>query len=91
MHCNRAWSAWGYGTMTENDFSPVSDDDEAVMEIVEAILTAALPALERSIREQVAYEIQSMPCVTYTMPNGRSVKVVRRDDAARIARGKDHA
>lgn len=57
--------------------------------LAEHALTAALPVLEQQIREQVAREIQSMPCVAYTMPNGRSVKVVRRDDAARIARGKD--
>ena len=52
------------------------------------ILTAALPALEQQIREKVAQEVQSMPHVAYTMPNGRIAKVVRRDDAAQIARGE---
>lgn len=38
--CNRVWSAWGYGTMDENDFVPVLDRlDEIVDEIIESLST----------------------------------------------------
>lgn len=37
MHCNRVWEAWGHGTMSEDDFSLVSDDEEAVTEIARAV------------------------------------------------------
>lgn len=29
-YCNRVWSAWSYGTMTEDDFIEVSEDDELI-------------------------------------------------------------
>ena len=32
--CNRVWSAWQYGTMTEDDFEPLSDTPR-VQELVE--------------------------------------------------------
>ena len=38
MHCNRVWEAWSHGTMSEDDFSLVSDDEEAVAEIVRAVV-----------------------------------------------------
>ncbi len=34
--CNRVWSAWSYGTMTENDFSPASECDEVLDSLVQA-------------------------------------------------------
>ena len=40
LHCTRVWEAWGYGTMSEEDFSPVADDAEAVHEIASAVLEA---------------------------------------------------
>lgn len=41
--CTRVWNAWGYGTMGPDDFALVSDNDERIAEIREAVL-AALPA-----------------------------------------------
>jgi len=35
--CTRVWSAWGYGTMTEDDFQPASNRAD---EIADAILSA---------------------------------------------------
>lgn len=43
LHCTRVWEAWGYGTMSEDDFSPVADDAEAVHEIASAVLEALEP------------------------------------------------
>lgn len=36
--CTRTWSAWGYGTMSEEDFFPACEDDELVNSIVETVL-----------------------------------------------------
>lgn len=36
--CTRTWSAWGTGTMTENDFDVVADDPARVAEIAEAAI-----------------------------------------------------
>lgn len=35
LSCTRVWSAWGYGTMTEDDFEPAPSED-----LVEAIVAA---------------------------------------------------
>lgn len=43
LHCTRVWDAWGYGTMSEDDFSPVTNDAEAVHEIASAVLEALEP------------------------------------------------
>lgn len=40
LDCGRAWSAWGVGTMSEDDFSLVADDSERVEEIADAVLGA---------------------------------------------------
>ena len=40
LHCTRVWEAWGYGTMSEEDFSPIANDAEAVHEIASAVLEA---------------------------------------------------
>ena len=59
VDCTRAWSAWGEGTMSEDDFSPVADDSERVAEIADAVLAvvAAQPspggqdALEQALEQ----------------------------------------
>lgn len=38
--CTRVWSAWGYGTMSQDDFRPVADDEDRLMEIVDAVVVA---------------------------------------------------
>jgi hypothetical protein len=37
MFCMRVWSAWGVGTMTENDFVDAAEDDDFVNDIAKAI------------------------------------------------------
>jgi len=38
--CGRVWAAWSYGTMGEDDFSPVAEDPDRVREIAGAALDA---------------------------------------------------
>lgn len=38
MHCTRGWEAWSVGTMSEDDFSLVTEDHDAFNEIVDAVL-----------------------------------------------------
>jgi hypothetical protein len=38
--CTRVWSAWGVGTMSQDDFTPVASDAGRVAEIADAALTA---------------------------------------------------
>jgi len=38
--CDREWSAWSWGTMTEDDFSPVDENPDRVAEIANAALDA---------------------------------------------------
>lgn len=38
LDCTRVWSAWGVGTMSEDDFVPVSDQPERLHEIASACL-----------------------------------------------------
>jgi hypothetical protein len=38
--CTRVWSAWAYGTMSENDFVQVSSDAARVAEIADAAISA---------------------------------------------------
>ena len=46
--CGRVWSAWHIGTMTEDDFSPASECDWLLDEIVHAVATAAPHPAQRT-------------------------------------------
>ena len=49
MHCTRVWEAWRYGTMTEEDFVNISEDDECV----QALIAAAEPHLRKKWAEEI--------------------------------------
>lgn len=38
--CMRVWSAWGVGTMSEDDFNPISDDRHRLEEIADELIIA---------------------------------------------------
>ena len=38
--CTRVWSAWGVGTMSDDDFIPIADQEERLYEIADACLDA---------------------------------------------------
>ena len=61
MHCTRVWEAWRYGTMTEEDFVNVSEDDECV----QALVAAAEPHLRKKWAEEVR-EMVNPPDVDYS-------------------------
>jgi len=46
-YCDRVWSAWSYGTMTEDDFSP-SEESDSIDDFADDILTLFEPKLEIS-------------------------------------------
>lgn len=39
LDCTRVWEAWGYGTMSQDDFQPVNDDPDRLEELVDAALS----------------------------------------------------
>lgn len=39
--CTRVWSAWGVGTMSQDDFVPVADDEDRLHELTTAALEAS--------------------------------------------------
>ena len=44
--CTRVWSAWSFGTMSQDDFIPIAYDDERLHELTIAALTAAAEATQ---------------------------------------------
>ena len=42
--CTRVWSAWSYGTMSQDDFSLVAEDRSRLEEIADAAMLATAPA-----------------------------------------------
>lgn len=56
LDCGRAWSAWGVGTMSEDDFSQVADDAERVAEITDAVLAALAAAGKQQVGELCTHE-----------------------------------
>ena len=38
MYCTRCWSAWSAGTMTEADFVPANEENDAIDDIVTAMI-----------------------------------------------------
>ena len=41
--CTRVWSAWSYGTMSQDDFCLVAEDAGRLGEIVDAVIRALTP------------------------------------------------
>lgn len=44
-HCTRDWSAWSYGTMSQDDFMLAWEDEDFVQEMARAVVTAAQPVV----------------------------------------------
>ena len=42
--CDRVWSAWSVGTMTQDDFFPAAESDDVLNALVEAVAKATPPA-----------------------------------------------
>ena len=40
--CSRCWSAWDHNTMTENDFTLITSDQDRISEIAEVVIHAVL-------------------------------------------------
>ena len=81
MHCTRVWEAWRYGTMTEEDFVNVSEDDECV----QALIAAAEPHLRKKWAAEVREKVNP-PDVDYSHEwrRGFTVGAIK---AARLVEG----
>ncbi|UZB05495.1 hypothetical protein OM948_08595 [Xanthomonas citri pv. fuscans] len=71
--CTRVWEAWQVGTMSQDDFSLITDDSNRMWEITDAVL-AALAARQTVGHEPVAW--QSMA----TCPRDGTVVILRWGD-----------
>lgn len=45
-YCDRVWSAWQCGTMSQDDFSPADENDDILNGIVDAVLQQLAPAAQ---------------------------------------------
>jgi len=52
--CTRVWSAWGYGTMGEDDFVPVLDRLEELIDAIVFHIADVAKAIEAEGRDGVA-------------------------------------
>jgi len=50
--CDKTWSAWGVGTMTQNDFYFAAESEEVLDSLVEAVAKAAPPSQPAQRTEQ---------------------------------------
>ena len=41
--CDRTWSAWGVGTMTQDDFYPAAESDDVLDSLVQAVIAVTPP------------------------------------------------
>ena len=61
--CGRVWSAWGVGTMSQDDFIPASECDELLDELVSAATTAApQPTQRKPLAEDVIMDLAKIQC-----------------------------
>ena len=73
MHCTRVWEAWRYGTMTEEDFVNVSEDDECV----QALVTAAEPHLRKKWATEVIDELDAARATGKVYTYGEVQELIR--------------
>ncbi len=45
--CDRTWSAWGVGTMTQDDFYPAAESDDVLDSLVQAVIAVTPPPPKR--------------------------------------------
>jgi hypothetical protein len=45
LYCGRDWTAWAIGTMTEDDFSRFTDDDDRTDAVTDAVMAEVAPLL----------------------------------------------
>ena len=55
--CTRVWEAWGYGTMTADDFTPLAESPDTLSDMAsDVILTLSAPAaIDRAAEGVTAY------------------------------------
>lgn len=58
--CVRAWSAWYVGTMSEQDFIPITDNEERTLEISEGALAPAIAYIQELKEKNDSLESEIM-------------------------------
>lgn len=53
MDCTRVWDAWHYGTMSQDDFSLIAENDERLNDIVEAVCAHLLSRIAELEQERI--------------------------------------
>lgn len=84
--CSRVWEAWGYGTMTEEDFAPAWEDDE----LIESIIHEAQKPLLKQKTISTLDEIKALPIGAVLLPityGGKAV-ILRTEDGTFAAAGQ---
>lgn len=64
--CGRVWSAWGYGTMTEDDFTDASQDEEWLYSTVEVVRDSLQPPVDD------AESLTNLPVNSIVTCNGKA-------------------
>jgi hypothetical protein len=62
-YCGRVWSAWGFGTMSEADFSPSEEVDECIDQVMDAVrpFLASAADVSAPTDERAAFEAAVNP------------------------------
>ena len=54
--CGRVWTAWQYGTMTQEDFAPLEESEEFISEVMD-LLKSEIDTAKQQGREEVKKQI----------------------------------
>ena len=68
--CTRVWSAWSYGTMSQDDFSLVAEDRSRLEEIADAAMIAAAPT------PPVSEDRKDAELLDYIQNHGATIQIV---------------
>lgn len=56
--CNRVWSAWRYGTMSEDDFTAAIESDQFVNDMATAVVSALEDGPSMALTRATAFLLQ---------------------------------
>ena len=60
--CGRVWSAWHYGTMREDDFTPAGEDLGTVVSVAKAAITAWIAAAPAAPEQPASVPVLIVEC-----------------------------
>lgn len=63
MDCTRVWEAWSVGTMSQDDFSVITDDEDRLMEIVDVAWQSRQPEIDAKDQRIKELEVGLRDCI----------------------------